>query len=176
MRLPVLGFMLLIGVVVAAALFLASRSPHSEVISSEIHEIDANTQSLARGIGSRTASERLDFLMQDTPDDLFSAAATAASQCFPNTAAVNSESRDERERLASTDDLAVRDVPQVGRFVGRRAISVTVSASHRRAGAPDAGKRRTSDRRSSAWPVPSPCVAEQSTAVEAPHSPPRAEF
>lgn len=46
MRLLVLGFLLLIGVIVATALFLASRSPHSEVISSEMHEIDANTQSL----------------------------------------------------------------------------------------------------------------------------------
>jgi hypothetical protein len=46
MRLMVLGFLLLIGVVVATALFLAARSPHSDVISLEMHEIDANMQSL----------------------------------------------------------------------------------------------------------------------------------
>jgi hypothetical protein len=46
MRLMVLGFVLLIGVVVAPALFLGARSAHSDVISSEMHEIDANTQSL----------------------------------------------------------------------------------------------------------------------------------
>jgi hypothetical protein len=34
----------------------------------------ALTAALARGIGSRTATERLDFLMQDAPDDMFSAA------------------------------------------------------------------------------------------------------
>jgi hypothetical protein len=47
-RVRVVGsaFLLLIGVVVATALFLAARSPHSDVISLEMHEIDANTQSL----------------------------------------------------------------------------------------------------------------------------------
>jgi hypothetical protein len=39
---------LLVGVVVATDLFLAARSAHSDVISSEMHEIDANTQSLRR--------------------------------------------------------------------------------------------------------------------------------
>ena len=46
MRLMVFGFVLLIGVVVAMALFLVARSAHSDVISLEMHEIDANTQSL----------------------------------------------------------------------------------------------------------------------------------
>jgi hypothetical protein len=32
------------------------------------------TAALAQGIGSRTANEGLDFLMQDAPDDMFSAA------------------------------------------------------------------------------------------------------
>ena len=32
------------------------------------------TAALAQGVGSRTANERLDFLMQDAPDDLYSAA------------------------------------------------------------------------------------------------------
>ncbi|MFL6826432.1 MAG: hypothetical protein ACJ8E2_08205, partial [Bradyrhizobium sp.] len=32
------------------------------------------TAALAQGIGWRTATERLDFLMQDAPDDMFSAA------------------------------------------------------------------------------------------------------
>jgi hypothetical protein len=41
MRLMVFGFVLLVGVVVATALFLAARSPHSDVISLEMHEIDA---------------------------------------------------------------------------------------------------------------------------------------
>jgi hypothetical protein len=34
------------------------------------------TAAIAQGIGSRTANERLDFLMQDAPDDMFSAALT----------------------------------------------------------------------------------------------------
>src|SRR5262245_11674369 len=46
MRLMVLGFLLLIGVVVAIALFLAARSPYSDVISSEMHEIGSTTQPL----------------------------------------------------------------------------------------------------------------------------------
>jgi hypothetical protein len=46
MRLMVLGFLLLIGLVVATALFLAARSPHSDVISLEMHEIDAAPPSL----------------------------------------------------------------------------------------------------------------------------------
>jgi hypothetical protein len=32
------------------------------------------TSALAQGVGSRTANERRDFLMQDAPDDMFSAA------------------------------------------------------------------------------------------------------
>jgi hypothetical protein len=32
------------------------------------------TAALAQGVGLRTANERLDFLMQDAPDDLYSAA------------------------------------------------------------------------------------------------------
>ena len=32
------------------------------------------TAALAQGVGSRTANDRLDLLMQDAPDDLFSAA------------------------------------------------------------------------------------------------------
>jgi hypothetical protein len=46
MTLMVFGFVLLIGVVLATALFLAARSAHSDVISSEMHDIDSNTQSL----------------------------------------------------------------------------------------------------------------------------------
>lgn len=46
MRLLITGFLLLIGAVVAISLFLAARSPHSEVMSSEIHEIDSNVKSL----------------------------------------------------------------------------------------------------------------------------------
>jgi hypothetical protein len=42
----VTGFVLLIGMVVVISLFLAARSPHSEVISSEIREIDTNMKSL----------------------------------------------------------------------------------------------------------------------------------
>jgi hypothetical protein len=38
----VLGFLVLVGLVVAITLFLASRSPHSDVVSLEMHEIDAH--------------------------------------------------------------------------------------------------------------------------------------
>ena len=46
MRKMVLGFLALVGLVVAITLFLASRSPHSDVVSLEMHEIDAHAPSL----------------------------------------------------------------------------------------------------------------------------------
>jgi hypothetical protein len=45
MRQIVLGILVFFGLVVAIALFLGARSPRSDVISSEMHEIDANTPS-----------------------------------------------------------------------------------------------------------------------------------
>jgi hypothetical protein len=46
LRQIVFGILVFFGLVVAIALFLGARSPHSDVISSEIHEIDPNTPSL----------------------------------------------------------------------------------------------------------------------------------
>ena len=46
MRKMVLGFLVLVGLVVAITFFLAARSPHSDVISLEMHEIDARAPSL----------------------------------------------------------------------------------------------------------------------------------
>jgi hypothetical protein len=44
MRKMVLGFLVLVGL--AITLFLAARSPHSDVVSLEMHEIDARASSL----------------------------------------------------------------------------------------------------------------------------------
>jgi len=45
MRKMVLGFLVLVGLVAAITLFLAARSPHSDVVSLEMHEIDARAPS-----------------------------------------------------------------------------------------------------------------------------------
>lgn len=46
MRKMVLGILVLVGVVVAIALFLDARSPHSEIVSMEMHEINTPAPSL----------------------------------------------------------------------------------------------------------------------------------
>jgi hypothetical protein len=45
MKKTVLGFLMLVGLVGAIALFLSAKTPHSDVVSLEMHEIDARAPS-----------------------------------------------------------------------------------------------------------------------------------